>query len=203
MLPAEERYQPHLLKFAALKFSLDKFSNIIWGQPVKLEMDCQALRDIMVNDKLNVTHTRWRDGIMGYQIVGAEHVKGANNMVADALSRADEGTPKAYGDGSKWTMSPDWEACSGIFNDLFTVELKETTYLVMPVPEGTAALCKDEPMYLQVIDVLTELNFGESECERKRARHRASQYFIEEGRLWWLGGGTGVRARPRRECITY
>jgi transposase InsO family protein len=203
--PAEERYQPHLLEFAALKFSLDKFSNIIWGQPVKLETDCQALRDIMVNDKLNVTHTRWRDGIMGYQIVGAEHVKGANNTVADALSRADEGAPKVYGDGSEWTVSPDWEARSGIVNDLFTVSIEEATYLVMPVPEGTAALrerFKEELMYLQVIDALTELDFGADERERKRARHRASQYFIEEGKLWRLGGGAGVRARPRRECIT-
>jgi hypothetical protein len=84
--PAEERYPPHLLEFAALKYLLDKFSNIIWGQPVKLETDCQALRDIMVNDKLNVTHTCWRDGIMGYQIVGAEHIKGTTNAVADTLS---------------------------------------------------------------------------------------------------------------------
>jgi hypothetical protein len=88
---------------------------------------------------------------------------------------------------------------------LFTVSIEEATYLVMPVPEGTAALrerFKDELMYLQVIDTLTELDFGADERERKRARHRASQYFIEEGKLWRLGGGAGVRARPRRECIT-
>jgi hypothetical protein len=87
--PAEEHYQPHLLEFAALKFSLGKFSDIIWGQPVKLETDCQALRDIMLNDKLNVTHMRWRDGVTGYKIVGAEHIKGTTNAVADALSRAE------------------------------------------------------------------------------------------------------------------
>jgi hypothetical protein len=48
--------------------------------------------------------------------------------------------PKVYGDGSEWTVSPDWEARSGIINDLFTVSIEEATYLVMPVPEGTAAL---------------------------------------------------------------
>jgi hypothetical protein len=88
-LPAEERYQLHLLEFGALKFSLDKISDIIWGQAIKLETDCQALRDIMLNDKLNVTHTRWRDGVTGDKIVGAEHIKGTTNAVADALSRAE------------------------------------------------------------------------------------------------------------------
>jgi hypothetical protein len=99
--PAEECYQPHLLEFAALKYSLDKFSDIVWGQPIKLETDCQALRDIMVNEKLNVTHTHWRDGIMGYKIVSAEHIKGSTNAVADELSRANEGQPKVAGDGSE------------------------------------------------------------------------------------------------------
>jgi hypothetical protein len=78
---------------------------------------------------------------------------------------------------------------------LFAVKLEEITYLVMLVPEGMVVLhkqFKDEPMYLQVIDTLTELDFGVSEHERKRARHRASQDFIEEGRLWQLGGGAGV-----------
>jgi hypothetical protein len=203
--PAEERYQPHLLEFAALKFSLDKFSDIIWGQPVKLETDCQALRDIMVNDKLNVTHTRWRDGVMGYKIVGAEHIKGTTNAVADALSRADEGRPKVAGDGSEWTVSPDWESRSGIINDLFVVEDVGETYLVMAVPEGTASLrerFKEEPVYLEVIDAILELDFGSSMQARKRARHRATQYFIEEGKLWRLGSGIPTRARGRRECIT-
>jgi hypothetical protein len=54
--PAEERYKPFLLEFAALKYSLDKFSDIIYGYPLELETDCQALRDIILNDKLNATH---------------------------------------------------------------------------------------------------------------------------------------------------
>jgi hypothetical protein len=183
--PTEERYPPHLLEFAALKYSLDKFSDIVWGQPVKLETDCQALRDIMVNNKLNVTRTRWRDGIMGYQIVRAEHIKGTTNAVADALSRANEGKPKEAGDGSEWSVSPDWEARSGIVNDLFTVEEMGETYVVMPVPAGTMALrdrFKNESIYLQVIDVIFELDFGSSMSDRKRTRHQATQYFIQSNR---------------------
>jgi hypothetical protein len=40
---SEEKYKPYLLEFAALKFALNKFADIVWGFPVKLETDCQAL----------------------------------------------------------------------------------------------------------------------------------------------------------------
>ena len=36
----EEKYKPFLLEFAALKFGLDKFSNITWGFPIEVETDC-------------------------------------------------------------------------------------------------------------------------------------------------------------------
>ena len=56
--PAEARYQPCLLEFATLKFCLDKFDNVIWGFLVKVETDCQALRDVMLSDNLNATHAQ-------------------------------------------------------------------------------------------------------------------------------------------------
>jgi hypothetical protein len=34
---------PYLLEFATLKFSLDKFSNVIGGYPVEIETDCMIL----------------------------------------------------------------------------------------------------------------------------------------------------------------
>jgi hypothetical protein len=66
---AEEKYKPYLLEFAALKFSLDKFADTIWGFPVELEMDCQVLRDVLLNDTLNATHAQWRDGVLAHHIV--------------------------------------------------------------------------------------------------------------------------------------
>lgn len=42
---SEAHYKPFLLEFAALKFTLDKF-DIIWGFPIEIETDCQALRDV-------------------------------------------------------------------------------------------------------------------------------------------------------------
>jgi len=51
---AEACYKPCIFEFA-LKFSLDKFNDIIWGFPVKIETDCQALRDVLLSPKLNAT----------------------------------------------------------------------------------------------------------------------------------------------------
>lgn len=84
---AEEKYKPFLLEFAALKFGLDKFSDIIWGFPVEIETDCQALRDVLISEKLNAAHARWRDGILAHHIIDVRHVPGKINVVADGLSR--------------------------------------------------------------------------------------------------------------------
>ncbi len=90
---SEENYKPFLLEFAALKYALDKFSDIVWGFPVEIETDCQALRDVLINDKHNAAHARWRDGILAHQIVDVRHVPGKINVVADGISRKDEGVP--------------------------------------------------------------------------------------------------------------
>jgi len=59
---SEEKYKPFLLEFAALKYSFDKFSDIMYGYPVEVETDCQVLHNIFLSDKLSVTHAWWRDG---------------------------------------------------------------------------------------------------------------------------------------------
>ena len=73
---SEEKYKLFLLEFAALKFGLDKFSDTIWGFPVEIETDCQALRDHLVNDKLSSTHARWRESILAHQTIDIRHVPG-------------------------------------------------------------------------------------------------------------------------------
>ena len=54
-----EKYKPFLLEFAALKFAFNKFLDIVYGYLVKVRTDCQALHNVLMNDKLSATHTRW------------------------------------------------------------------------------------------------------------------------------------------------
>jgi hypothetical protein len=54
--PMEAKDKPFLLEFTTLKFTLDKFSDIIWGFPIKIETNCQALKDTLLSDKPSVVH---------------------------------------------------------------------------------------------------------------------------------------------------
>ena len=192
---SEEKYKPFLLEFAALKYSLDRFSDIVYGYPVEVETDCQALRDILLSDKLSATHARWRDGVLAHNIVDVRHIPGKIN-IADGVSRQYEGTDKEPGDGSEWTVTPDWEEVTGLVHDLYHIaELPDLTVL--------KDRFKDEPLYLDVLDAILGLSSRDATIrEKKRAQHRKSQYMLEDGKLWFVGGGSGTRARARRECVS-
>ena len=90
---SEEKYKPFLLEFAALKFAFDKFSDIVYGYPMKVRTDCQALRDVLMNDKLSAMHARWQDSMLAHNIIDVQHVPGVTN-IADGLSHQYEDTPR-------------------------------------------------------------------------------------------------------------
>ena len=194
----EEKYKPFILEFAALKHSLDKFSDIIWGYPVELETDCQALRDHLLSSTLNSTHARWRDAVMAYNIVDVRHRPGRLNVVADGLSRKYVNLPKEEGDGHEWTVSEDWEARTKLCNDIFVLQhaqLAESTYAALRTRFA------EEKVFIEIVDSLLELDHGSSLKVQKRAKHKAKGYMIEDGRLWKIGDAS-TRARARLECIT-
>jgi len=191
----EEKYMPFILEFDALKFSLDKFSDIVWGFPVELETDCQALRDHLLNDKINSTHARWRDGVLAHQITDVRHRPGRLNPVADGISRKFVNLPYKEGDGHEWTVSEDWEAQTGLVNDILHVA---DTAVYSKLRERFS----DEKMFLEVIDALLNLDHGKSLKDRKRAKHRAESYMIEDEKLWKVGDMKSVRSRARMECVT-
>ena len=193
----EEKYKPFLLEFAALKFGLDKFADITWGFPIEVETDCQALRDHLLNDKLSATHARWRDGILAHQIIDVRHVPGKLNVVADGLSRAREGSEHEEGDGSEWTVSEDWETNVGLTHDVFHLTETDT-----PGITNLRERFKNEPIFAEVIDAILGIDQNTNLRLKKRARHRASEYMIEEGKLWRVAGGHGTRARSKVECVT-
>jgi hypothetical protein len=196
---AESRYKPFLLEFAALKPAMDKFDSIIWGFPVKIETDCQALRDVIMSNELNATHARWRDGIFAHQIIDARHIPGRINLVGDGISRQDEGQPYRENDGSSWSVLPDWEHARGLHYDLFSVENTDT---ITTVHDELRKRFSNEHVFVEVIDALLGITGASTDSERKRAAHRAKGYFIEDNKLWRLGVHTPTRSVPRQECVT-
>jgi hypothetical protein len=179
---SEEKYKPFLLEFAALKFSFDKFSNIVYGYPVEVETDCQALRDVLMN------------GMLAYNIIDVWHIPGITN-IADGISRQYENTPKTTGDGSDWDVDSDWESRAGLVYGINCMTVSPTTQNLRDHFATT-------PIFRDVIDALEGIQSGLGLRERKRAKYRALRYMIEDGKLWYVGGGTRTRAVARRECVT-
>jgi RNase H-like domain found in reverse transcriptase len=148
----EAKYKPFLLDFAASKFTLDKFSDIIWGFPVEIKTDCQALCDTLLSEKLSTVHAWWRDGILAHQIVEVCHVPGNINVVADGLSWQWEGQPVTSNleDGGEWTVSPDRDDQVGLVNDILLTPEEATGEQVKALRE----CLKGEHLFIEVIDAI-------------------------------------------------
>jgi hypothetical protein len=81
----------------------------------------------------------------------------------------------------------------------FRALIKDYACLVLPLtdllqPPDTAIAelqehFKQEPLFLEVIAALLDLDSSKPECKHRRARHRAIGYMIEEGRLWCIADG--------------
>ena len=67
---------------------------------------------------------------MAHNIVDVCHRPGRINVITDGLSRKFVNVPKEEGDGHEWTVSEDWEACTRLANDIFTIQITqpESTY---------------------------------------------------------------------------
>ena len=174
---SESCYQPYLLEFAALKYSLDKFTNVVGGQPIQIKTDCQALQDTIVNNKLNTTHTQWLDSIMGHHIIDCHHRPGCDNQVADGISRQFTDTPCVQGDGSDWTVDPGWELNMGLAYDIWTAQLDSDQAAIW---EHFA----DEPVFLDVIDAMNNVDHGKQVWDKRRACHCMLGYQIDGGCLY-------------------
>jgi hypothetical protein len=90
---SEAKYKPFLLEFATLKYSLDEFAPYIYGSLIEIKTDCQVLRDCLVQEKMSVHHSRWKESILAHNIIAICHRPGVENPVADGLSRMWEGCP--------------------------------------------------------------------------------------------------------------
>ena len=151
-----------------MKHCLDKFSDVIWGYLIKLEMDCQALHDHLLSTTLNLMHARWRDAVLAHNIVDVHHRPGRLNVVADGISQKFVSVPIEQGDGHKWTVSKDWEACTVLANNILNIHTAqpESTY------EALRTRFANEKVFIEVIDSILELDHGKSLQVRKRAKHK-------------------------------
>ena len=56
---------------------------------------------------------------------------------------------------------------------------------------------KDENIFLEAVDTLLGITGTSTESNCKRAKYQADGFFIEDGKLWRLGGFSPARAVPR------
>jgi len=92
--------------------------------------------------------------------VDVHHIPGRIN-IADGVSRQYEGTDKVQGDGSEWTVTPDWEEITGLVHDLYHIaELPDLTVL--------KDRFKDEPLYLDVLGAIVGLSSQDATVREKK-----------------------------------
>ena len=97
-----------------------------------------------------------------------------------------EGQQRVEGDGSEWSVNEDWEACTGLANDILFITTED------PTIDDLREQFKDEPVFKEVIEAIYDLDQGVELQKRSRARHRASEYIIDQGKLWRTRGGTAT-----------
>ena len=192
--PSESKYEPFLLEFAALKYSLDEFDPMIYGSPIEIETDCQALRDLLIRDKQSSHHSRWEESVLARQIVDIRHRPGIENPVANAISRKWRNRPHVPGDGSSWTVQPDWDQRQGVKNDVMQVTAESTHQ------HEVLTRYADDVFFRPITQHLLGLNSGDSPQDRRRAAHRATGFMIENGKLWRISTRATDRT-PKTECI--
>ena len=61
---------------------------------------------------------------------------------------------------------------------------------------------KDKPLYLNVIDMIISLSSCKVRVrEKKHMQHRKTQYMLNNRKLWFVRGGSGMQAQDRQECV--
>ncbi|KAG1846475.1 hypothetical protein C8R48DRAFT_574399, partial [Suillus tomentosus] len=110
-------------------------------------------------------------------------------------------------DGAEWTVNEDWEATKGIIQDLFEVT-SPTTLLNLNDPHiiELRSRFQQEPLFLDIVDAICDLDSDKPVNIKRRARHRAQlsypQFFIEDGKLWKVPNDSSTRVHSKLECVS-
>ena len=57
-------------------------------------------------------------------------------------------------------------------------------------------------MFFLILEALSELEHGNDAHEKRKAKHKARDYMIQDGKLWQIGDGKLAGAHSKRECVT-
>ncbi|KAG8724335.1 hypothetical protein FRC09_020068 [Ceratobasidium sp. 395] len=196
----EEKYAPFLLEFAALKFACISFEQIIMGQAIEVETDCEALANFIRNKKMSSTHEQWGETIMGHRIVDVRHRPGVENVVCDVLSRQWQYREDEEAEGRETTVELEWEAHGGLLADLSLLVDDEESRKVLDRFEN-------DPYFGEIVQYLVlggvagdDLTRSSVERTQRRAAHRAVGFEVADGKLWRVVGKGSLRA-PRVKCV--
>jgi hypothetical protein len=158
-------------------------------------MDCQALRDCLLKEKMSVHHSRWKESILAHNIIDIRHRPGIENPVADGLSQMWRNRKRKLEDGSNWSVLPDWEATKGLHNDVMSISTSQPI-----LPYKLEDRFKGDGFFELIVYHLLGHDSGSSISERRRAMHRAQGFIIERGKSWRLSSKATDRV-SRTECI--
>lgn len=88
--PSEEKYHANELECLALVWALNKLRHFVYGRRVEVKTDSNALCWLLKKKDVNGKFARWVLTLQEY-FLDVQHVSGAANVVADALSRSPVG----------------------------------------------------------------------------------------------------------------
>ncbi|KZP10862.1 hypothetical protein FIBSPDRAFT_675379, partial [Athelia psychrophila] len=141
------------------------------------------------------------ESILAHNIIDIRHRPGVDNPVADGLSRLWQNRKRTATDGSSWSVLPDWEARSGVRNDILSVNADSAAHEAPPALNSELQeRFRGDSFFEPITRHLLGLDAGTSISERRRAMHRAKGFLIERGKLWRLTSKSSDRV-ARTECI--
>lgn len=115
------------------------------------------------------------------------------NLVADGLSQKCVNLKLESGDGHEWTVSEDWDAGTGLTNDLFSMGTTTLQEMSTAEYEMLQKMFSQDTVFPKVIEALYEMDKGDSLRKQKRAHHKAENFMVSEGRQWRVGDISLVR----------
>jgi hypothetical protein len=134
---AESQYHPFVGELAAIKWAFDKFATYVAGEPIILESDARAVLDFLEKEHLPPAHARWKEAVLGHEIIEVRHRPGVSNPM-DGPTREGMSAPP-----STEAVDPGWETETGMINDLYMADRSEDVtgqldvWLTEHTPEAT------------------------------------------------------------------